>query len=195
MGEFELNEKQRDELQELGNIGAGRASKYLSEIVEHKVDVSVPEVEITTLTGPETAKQIFDKPAETEVTAVLMPISHPSGVITFSFTQEDYLKFLKLWGEGSTGDRQNFLETSKEVSDFYLQAIQTLLGIEINESTPRLISLDLNALMIHSSATLSQADSLIINTVLTIKDIECEITLFLELEDIDEVLEALEKQI
>ncbi|MFB6204222.1 MAG: chemotaxis protein CheC [Candidatus Nanohaloarchaea archaeon] len=195
MGDFELNEKQRDELQELGNIGSGRASRYLSEIVDHKVDVEVPAVEITTLTGPETAQEIFDKPADTEVTAVLMPISNPSGVITFSFTQEDYLKFLKLWGEGSTGDRQNFLETSKEVSEFYLEAAQRVLGIEIEKGTPRLISLDLNALMIHSSAALTQANSLIINSAMTIKDIECELTLFLELEDVDEVLEALEDQV
>ncbi|SEG00046.1 chemotaxis protein CheC [Caloramator fervidus] len=44
--EFNLNEIQLDALREIGNIGAGNAATALSQLINKKVDMSVPQVDI-----------------------------------------------------------------------------------------------------------------------------------------------------
>ena len=42
----ELNDMQYDVLKEIGNIGAGNATTALAQMVNMKVDMSVPKVEL-----------------------------------------------------------------------------------------------------------------------------------------------------
>lgn len=196
MKSSQLEDRQRDELQELGNIGAGRASRYLSDIADNKVNIGVPEVDIVSLSsGSDEVSQIMDVPANEQLMAVLMPTKNPSGGIVFLFTQEDYQEFLKM------GDGEDFLETSEKVSNFYLDAIESFLSLDVDTGDARLISLPLNTLLIQISSSIEGkgSDALIINTEFSIekeeKETTGEITFFLEIEDIDGIIEVMEEKL
>lgn len=192
--DFELNERQKDELKELGNIGAGRASRYLSDKVDRKIDVEVPEVRITSLSGDEDVQEIFGRSGDTKITGALLPLKDPAGVLTFTFPREDYPDFLTVLEENS-GEYHNFLETSQEVSKYYLQAVETLLDIEVDRGSPTLMTMDFMALLNHSVAVLDRANSLIINTEMTLGDTKSNLALFLELEDVDQVVKSMESKL
>lgn len=46
MDVFQLTSFQKDILKEIGNIGAGNAATSLSQLLGHKIDMLVPNVEI-----------------------------------------------------------------------------------------------------------------------------------------------------
>jgi len=203
MQESQIDEKQRDELQELGNIGAGRASRYLSDLVDEKINISVPQVDIVSLSpGSEEVSDIMDLPSNQQLMAVLMPTEHPAGGVVFIFTQEDYQKFLKLISQNNE-ESQDFLETSEKVSNFYLDAIESFLSLDVDTSDARLISLPLNTLLIQISSSVvedsSESNALIINTEFSIPDDENEtkgeITFFLEINDMDQIIETMEEKL
>ncbi|MDY6774045.1 MAG: hypothetical protein SVS85_02495 [Candidatus Nanohaloarchaea archaeon] len=200
MGQPDLDEKQRDELQELGNVGAGRASRYLSDVVDDKVDIDIPEVDVVKFSGDvgEEIAKVFDVPENQQLMSVLIPTSKPAGGIVFSFTQQDYMTFLQMSSDG--GEQDDFLEISEEVGDFYLKAVHQLLGIEVDHDEPRLISLPLNTLLIQIQSSIvgqgGGSSALVINTDFSIQDqTQGELTLFLEVNDVDTIINALEQQI
>ena len=196
MESSQLEERQRDELQELGNIGAGRASRYLSDLADNKVNIGVPKVDIVSLSsGSDKVSQIMDVPAQEQLMAVLMPTEDPSGGIVFLFTQEDYQEFLKM------GDGEDFLDVSEDVSNYYIDALESFLSLEVDTGEPRLISLPLNTLLIQISSSIQgdNSDALIINTEFSIDSDDSEttgeITFFLEIEDIDKIIEVMEEKL
>jgi len=196
MESSQLEDTQRDELQELGNIGAGRASRYLSDLADNKVNIGIPKVDIVSLsTGSDEVSQIMDVPSNEQLMAVLMPTKDPSGGIVFLFTQEDYQKFLQM------GDGEDFLEISEEVSNYYINALESFLSLDVDTGEPRLISLPLNTLLIQISSSIQgdSSDALIINTEFSItgddEETTGEITFFLEIEDIDSIIEVMEEKL
>lgn len=195
----ELSEMQKDELQELGNVGAGKASRFLADKIGEKVDIGIPDVQVITLTDAQEAEQVFEVSPTDQLTAVFMPLNSPGGGVVVSFTQQEYPKFLQLYSDGDEG-QDNFLEAAKKVSNFYLDAMAQILGKEIEDGQPRLISLPLNTMMIQVSSGLGgeggqNSQALVINTDFNVENVEGEITLFLELEDVEEVLEAMESNL
>ena len=196
MESSQLEETQRDELQELGNIGAGRASRYLSDLADNKVNIGIPQVDIVSLSSEsDEVSQIMDVPAQEQLMAVLMPTEEPSGGIVFLFTQEDYQKFLQM------GDGEDFLDISEKVSNYYIDALESFLSLEVETGEPRLISLPLNTLLIQISSSIEGdgSDALIINTEFSIEEEESkttgEITFFLEIEDIDSIIQVMEDKL
>lgn len=196
MESSKLEDRQRDELQELGNIGAGRASRYLSDMADNKVNIGIPKVDIVSLSsGSDQIADIMEVPENQQLMAVLMPTNDPGGGIVFLFTQEDYQKFLQM------GEEEDFLETSEKVSNFYLDAIESFLSLEVDAGEARLISLPLNTLLIqiNSSIPSKESDALIINTEFSIEEDDekttGEITFFLEIEDIDKIIDVMEEKL
>ena len=47
---LELTPTQLDALREIGNVGAGNSATALSQIINHRIDMNVPEVSIVPLT-------------------------------------------------------------------------------------------------------------------------------------------------
>lgn len=196
----ELSEMQKDELQELGNVGAGKASRFLADKIGEKVDIGIPEVDVITLTDAQEAEQVFEVSPTDQLTAVFMPLNSPGGGVVVSFTQQEYPKFLQLYSDGDAEGQGNFLEAAKKVSGFYLDAMAQILGREIEDGQPRLISLPLNTMMIQVSSGLGggggqDSQALVINTDFDVDNVQGEITLFLELDDVEEVLEAMESNL
>lgn len=196
MKSSKLEDRQRDELQELGNIGAGRASRYLSDMADHKVNIGIPQVDIVSLSsGSDEVASIMEVPENQQLMAVLMPTNEPGGGIVFLFTQDDYQKFLQM------GDGEDFLDVSEKVSNFYLDAIESFLSLEVDTGDARLISLPLTTLLIqiNSSIPSDESDALIINTEFSIEEDDDkttgEITFFLEIEDIDDIIEVMEEKL
>lgn len=199
----ELSDRQRDELRELGNVGAGRASRYISDLVDHRVDIGIPDVEVVDLDEDEISRQVFKEDPEQSVTAVLIPLKDAGGVIVFVFEQDDYQNFLSLWNEDDSegGPNKNFLQVSKKVGDFYIEAIENLLGIEMETGEPKLMTLDVNALTIHTTSGINSKCGpdknciLAVNTEMEIADSRSGITMILENDQAEEIVEAMEEQL
>lgn len=195
----ELNDQQLDELQELGNVGAGQASQYISDVVGKRVDIGVPEVEIVDFDADaaDRLSDLLGVPSEDQLMSVFTPTTNPGGGITFSFTQDNYMSFLEMTPDDLSND---FLELSGNVADKYLQGAGMLLGKEIANSESRLVSMPLNTLLIQiESSIVGASDStlaLVINVDFSIEDeVEGVLTLFLEVDDVESVVEAMEEQI
>ncbi len=69
---YEFNEEQMDLLQELINIGVGRAADALSQLVESRIQLCVPEIKML---GSREAQEIFDARAISEETMVTQTFS------------------------------------------------------------------------------------------------------------------------
>lgn len=201
--ETKLTETEKDELSELGNVGAGRASRYLSELVEHRVDIGVPEAEIVDIDGENIGENMFHLKPEDEITAVVIPLKNSGGMIIFTFEQEGYQEFLDLWNNSTESEenQDNFLGVSKKVGDFYLEAVNQLLELDLESDQPKLISLGLKALTIHSTSQMNvkcgpEKNCLMaINTDVKIGDSESNLTMLLDHDQAEEIVEAMEEQL
>ena len=199
MTEKELNDRQLDELQELGNVGAGQASQYISDIVDKRVDIGVPGVKIVDFedNAAEEISDLLDVPPNDQLMSVLTPTSNPGGGIIFCFTQDNYMSFLQMTPEDVGND---FVDLSEKVAEKYLDGAGMLLSKDIEHESSRLVSMPLNTLLIQiESSIVGNSDTtsaLVINCNFSIEDeTEGELTLFLEVDDVDSVIEALENQV
>lgn len=198
-----LTDRQKDELRELGNVGAGRASRYLSDLVDHRVDISIPDVEVVDLDDEDVTRKVFKEDPEEKVTAVVIPLKDVGGLIVFIFEQDDYQNFLTQWGEQESeeGPQKNFLEVSKKVGDFYIEALQNLLDIDLETEEPKLMTLDMNALTIHTTSGINSSCGpdrncvLAINTDMEIADSKSGITMLLEHDQVEKILDSMEEQL
>ena len=132
-----------DVLKEIGNIGAGNAMTALSQMLQCKVDMQVPQVrllefnEMASLMGGE--EQLM-------VGVYLAVEGDITGSIMF-LVQQDSAKHLVnklMMGMGSEGDGLNEMELSamQEVSNIitgaYLNSLSTLTNLKIYPSPPAL---------------------------------------------------------
>lgn len=199
----ELTDRQKDELQELGNVGAGRASRYLSEQVDHRVDIGIPDVQKVDMEAEDVSNQIFNLESSSDATAVLIPFQDAEGKIVFVFKQENYQNFLRLWRNDEEGEEhnENFLEVSRKVGEIYIEALDQLIDLDLEAGEPRLVSLDVSALTIHTTSNINSSCGpnknciLAINTTMEIGDSESVITMLLNHEQVERILEAMEEQL
>ena len=132
-----------DVLKEIGNIGAGNAMTALSQMLQCKVDMQVPQVrllefnEMASLMGGE--EQLM-------VGVYLAVEGDITGSIMFLVQQESakHLVNKLMMGMGSEGDGLNEMELSamQEVSNIitgaYLNSLSTLTNLKIYPSPPAL---------------------------------------------------------
>ena len=137
----ELNEMHLDVLREIGNIGSGNAATSLSQMLDKKVDMMVPNVRILhvddvieALGGPENAQ-----------VAILMKLHGDIAGIMMFLIEQDFVKELLevLLGETDVKCKQlTELENSalSEISNImmsaYANAIGSLSGLTIRPSVP-----------------------------------------------------------
>jgi chemotaxis protein CheC len=130
-----------DILTEIGNIGAGNAATALSEILQGRVDMSVPKVGIlkfkeliNELNGPENI-----------IVAILVEVSGDlDGFILFALETECTLTLLRLVGMEygkdvfslSELEMSTLTEITNILTGTYLTAVCDLTGLAINATVP-----------------------------------------------------------
>lgn len=137
-----LSSMQFDVLKEIGNIGAGNATTALSKLINAKIDMKVPKVElmelqeITTMMGDE----------ETVMVAILVMLTGDiKGFMMFLMSQDVARKLVNALMHSDT-DSTDFTEMELSaiqeigniISGAYLASLSDLTNLSIIESVPYL---------------------------------------------------------
>lgn len=138
MSDFEF-----DVLTEIGNIGAGNATTALSQLINAKIDMYVPQVKL--LTFSELAEIIGG--AETLVAGILLNLTGDiTGSMLFILESSDARRLVQqLMGCGGNEDKlfsdlekSALQEIGNIISGAYLSAISSLTKLTISVSVPSL---------------------------------------------------------
>jgi chemotaxis protein CheC len=139
----ELNAIQLDVLQEVGNIGAGNAATALSQLLNEKVDMTVPTVKIIPF------DDIFSKIGVEEVVigVIVRVLGDIPGNILFTLEKEAALNIIsKLIGEEqehiSELGNSALCEIGNIISSSYMNAIAKLTNLTLMPSVPA-VALDM----------------------------------------------------
>jgi chemotaxis protein CheC len=138
-----LNELQKDALKEVGNIGAGHAATALSQLLNAKINLSEPRIDVIKFRDLATRVGHEDR----MVAALHMYIrGEAPGQIVVLFDREQALDFVSTFLKRVIGDIQIFDSiadsTLKEIGNIiagsYLSAINNLTGQNVLPSVPTL---------------------------------------------------------
>jgi chemotaxis protein CheC len=139
----ELSAMQLDVLQEVGNIGAGNAATALSQLLNEKVDMTVPAVKVIPF------DDIFSKIGVEEVVigVIVRVLGDIPGNILFTLEKEAALKIIsKLIGEDqehiSELGNSALCEIGNIISSSYMNAIAKLTNLTLMPSVPA-VALDM----------------------------------------------------
>jgi len=139
----ELSPIQLDVLQEVGNIGAGNAATSLSQLLNEKVDMTVPAVNIVPF------DDIFSKIGVEEVVigVIVRVLGDTPGNILFTLEKEVALKIISsLIGEEqeqiSEIGSSALCEIGNIISSSYMNAIAKLTNLVLMPSVPA-VTLDM----------------------------------------------------
>jgi len=139
----ELSPIQLDVLQEVGNIGAGNAATSLSQLLNEKVDMTVPAVNIVPF------DDIFSKIGVEEVVigVIVRVLGDTPGNILFTLEKEVALKIIS----SLIGEQQDQIteigssalcEIGNIISSSYMNAIAKLTNLVLMPSVPA-VTLDM----------------------------------------------------
>lgn len=138
-----MNSMQFDVLKEIGNIGAGNATTALSKLLNAKVDMKVPKIELLEF------KDLSDiiGGAENVVVGILLTLEGDiDGMIMFILEQEPARSIVRMLLQGmcEVGEEFTELEMSalQEIGNIiagaYLSSLSTLTNMTITSSIPYL---------------------------------------------------------
>ncbi|MBQ5560755.1 MAG: chemotaxis protein CheC [Lachnospiraceae bacterium] len=137
----DLNSMRYDILREVGNIGAGNATTALSQLINSKIDMTVPKVEL--LDFPALAEVVGS--AEQLVVGILLNLSEDiEGMMMFMMEQTAARHVVnKLMGKELSNDAafdEMELSALKEIGNIiagaYLSSLSSLTKLSITESVP-----------------------------------------------------------
>ncbi|MBZ4645885.1 MAG: chemotaxis protein CheC [Petroclostridium sp.] len=139
----ELNALQLDVLKEIGNIGAGNAATALAKLLNKKVDMAVPKVQILEF------KRVADLlgGADNLVVGILLNVTGDlNGYIMFTLEQHYAHILVNMLMGKAVGDTHEFSEMDisalKEIGNIlagsYLSSLSTLTNLNILPSIPDL---------------------------------------------------------
>jgi chemotaxis protein CheC len=143
MGSLTLSELQRDALKEVGNIGAGHAATALSQLLNTKINLSEPRIDV--IKFRDLASRVGHE--NRMVAALHMYIrGEAPGQIVVLFDREQAIDFVSTFLKRVIGDIQVFDSindsTLKEIGNIiagsYLSAINNLTGQNVLPSVPTL---------------------------------------------------------
>ncbi|MFX1343608.1 MAG: chemotaxis protein CheC [Promethearchaeota archaeon] len=186
---LKLTELQRDALQEVGNIGAGNAANALAQMINKRVDINIPSVEMVEL--DDYAKRISKK-NEKLLVAWSNIVGKTRATVLTMFNVKDAIDITSIIvddpGKKNIDLRRNFdkaddfpelyksavSELGHILGSHYVSAIGDLLGIRLMTEPPD-ISIDkptgLFSILKEEIGLLKKL-SLVITTSVIIKDIE-----------------------
>jgi len=133
----ELSAVQLDALQEVGNIGSGNAATALSKLLNMKVDMKVPSINIVPF------DDIFTRLGGDDVVVgvIVRVLGDIQGNILFVFEKEEALYII----EALTSKKQEYVteegysviaEVGNIVASSYLDAISKFTGLNVFPSVP-----------------------------------------------------------
>ncbi|MBZ9636039.1 chemotaxis protein CheC [Clostridium sp. FP1] len=133
----ELSAMQLDVLQEVGNIGAGNAATSLSELLNEKVDMAVPSVNIVPFDDIFSGTEV----EEVVIGVIVRVLGDIPGNILFTFDKETALKIisslLREQQEEITEIGSSALcEIGNIISSSFMNAIAKLTSLTIMPSVP-----------------------------------------------------------
>lgn len=133
-----LNEMQIDALREIGNIGAGNAATSLSQILNRKIDMMVPKVDILPL--DEAVARIGGE-EEVVVSVLLRVFGDAPGNILFIMdkSKSEDMSAAMLEGYGDVPEEMRtsvFQEIGNILGNSYIGAIAQLTGLSLVSSVP-----------------------------------------------------------
>lgn len=138
----DLNSMRYDILREVGNIGAGNATTALSQLINSKIDMTVPKVELLDFS----ALADVVGSAEKLVVGILLNLSGDiDGMMMFMVDNEAAHHMVnRLVGKEDNSNMENFddmeLSALKEIGNIiagaYLSALSSLTNLKIAESIP-----------------------------------------------------------
>lgn len=141
----ELTELQLDALREIGNIGAGNSATALSQLINKRINMTVPQIDILPV------DQIVSKIGSEDdmvVAVVLRVFGDAPGNVVFLLTMESAHRLIKmLTGEDVSGDLNEIqMSALEEVGNIltgaYLNSVVKLTGKTMISSVPA-ISVDM----------------------------------------------------
>lgn len=133
----ELTPIQLDALKEVCNIGTGNAATALSQLLNRKVDMTVPSINIVPF------QEIFDNIGEDEVVVgvIVRILGDAPGNILFIFKKETALNLIYML----LGERKEFLddmgnsavcEVGNIIASSYMTSISKFTGLNVIPSVP-----------------------------------------------------------
>jgi len=204
-----LTEQQRDALQEVGNIGAGNAANALAKMINRRVDINIPAVEMVEL---DTYADAISKKNLKLFVAWSNVTGKTRATVLSIFKVSDVLRLTSLIVEDGTKKKMS-VAGIKSISDFpelersaigelghilashYTTALGDLLGLRLMTEPPDM-SIDIGKQLftiLKEEIGILKKLSLVITTAVIIKDIKVTGTfLFIpELDTLENLLEAL----
>lgn len=148
----QLTELQLDALREVGNIGAGNAATALSQMIQKRIDMSVPQMDILPL---EAVISKLGNEDDNVIAVVLRIFGDAPGNIVFLLTMESAYRLVEMLTGQSIDPEAGFnelqisalQEIGNILSGAYINSIVKLTGMVFISSVPA-ISIDmLNSLM------------------------------------------------
>lgn len=195
----EMERMQLDVLSEVGNIGAGNAASALSQLVNDRIDMYVPNVQ--TLTFSELA-EIFGG-AETLIVGIMVSLSDDiEGQMLFAveFEQAKHLVSQIMKRETDSDEftemeRSALMEIGNIITGAYLRAISELTKLKIGQSIPYM-AIDMAGAILSVPAIefgkVGDTTLLIESTFSEMdKDISCYFVLIPTMESSDVILKSL----
>lgn len=137
----ELNAMEFDVLKEIGNIGAGNATTALSQLINAKIDMKVPNVE---LLGFKDLADIIGGPENLIVGILLTLEGQIDGMMMFMLEQDSAHHVVNMimgreinsFEDFSEMDLSALNEIGNIIAGAYLSAISTLTNMTITSSVP-----------------------------------------------------------
>lgn len=150
-----LSEIQLDALREVGNIGAGNAATALSQMINAKVDMAVPQVDI--LPFDEMVHKLGDED-EIVVAVLLKVFGDAPGNILFLIQESKSRDFADMMLQGfsasSDVDDEVYLSIFQEIGNIlgnsYINAITRMTGLSMISSVPA-VAVDMLAAILTTS--------------------------------------------
>jgi len=165
-----FNPLQMDALREVGNIGSGNAATALSQLLNKKIDMTVPSINIVPF------RDIFSRIGGEElvVGVIVRVLGDTPGNILFVFEKETALGIIEsLIGEKNSQISEMgssvLCEIGNIISGSYLNAISKLTNLAIMPSVPAIATDMLGAILSTTFIESGQYDDFVLDIETTFK--------------------------
>lgn len=195
-----LTEFQKDALKEVGNIGIGHATTSLSQMVNKRVWISLPDLKLIPLIKvPDLVKN------EAPVIGIILELKEDAKGFLLLLLSKNSAKYLINLVLGAVNETETFDEMEQSVlkevgnimSGTYITALSNFLGISIGLSPPLNIYDMADAIINQIVCMMSRdvEDVLFINTEFTIntEKIEGKILIFTDSASLSKILDAINR--
>lgn len=195
-----LTEFQKDALKEVGNIGIGHATTSLSQMVNKRVWISLPDLKLIPLIKvPDLVKN------EAPVIGIILELTGDSKGFLLLLLSKNSAKYLIKLVLGTVSEADSFDEMEQSVlkelgnimSGTYITSLSNFLGISIGLSPPSHIYDMADAIINQIVCMMSRdvEDVLFINTEFTINTdkIEGKILIFTDSASLSKILDAINR--